>query len=70
MWLKHSNLIIYCKFNVFMSLVQVVLLLSLTLNHNLFLRFNLPYIPAYCSFPITQDSEIISISTSNISSII
>jgi len=39
-------------------------------DQHYFLHFNLPYIPAYCSFPITQDSEIISISTSNISSII
>ena len=68
--LKHSNLIIYCKFNVFMFLVQVVLLLSLALNHNLFLRFRLLYILVYCTFPITQKTEVISISISHISSII
>ena len=32
-------------------------------DHNLFLHFNLPYILVYCSFPISKNSEIISIST-------
>ena len=45
------------------------IIIDLSTNRIFFQRFNLPYILVYCSFSITQNSEIISISTSHISSI-